>query len=378
MRITGPLARAAARRTRPDDLWDDARFRAARERDLAEPLTSIRSVLRATVVCLALAVLLTSGKLVEIADRQPLGADRDRWLDLAEGVDRVANFLSLNRPYDLVLQLRGAGDAAGRRVDTIDEVAIDAGLDPSAVGPSEVATAPTTTPPAGPTSSTTTTTTAPPALRTVTAADPLRVYVGGDSQAEFLGQAVATESGPRSLEVQLSYQISTSLARPDYFNWPAELAAMIDRDDPEAVVLFLGANEYQDMEAADGTQLVRGGEEWQLEWSRRLAITLDLLAGDHRHVYWVGQPPMRDGRVHESVALINALAEPVVAARPHATFVDIWDLFGGDGGYRERVTGPEGDEIRARVDDGIHLTRAAASWVSELVLSGFDTVWRFA
>jgi uncharacterized protein len=377
MRITGPLARAAARRTRPDDLWDDARFRAARELDLAEPLTNIRSVLRATVLCLALALLLTSGKLVEIADRQPLGADRDRWLHLAEGVDRVANFLSLNRPYDLVQELRGAGDAAGRRVDSIDEVATDAGLDPSIVGAPDVATVPTTTVSAASASSTTTTT-APPALRTVTAAHPLRVYVGGDSQAEFLGQAVATESGPRSLQVNVNYQISTSLARPDYFNWPAELAEMIENDDPEAVVLFVGANEYQDMEAGDGTQLVRGGEEWQVEWSRRLAITLDLLAGDHRHVFWVGQPPMRDGRVNEGVILINALAEPVVAARPDVTFVDIWDLFGGDGGYSERVTGSDGDEIRARVDDGVHLTRAAASWVSELVVSGFDTVWRFA
>lgn len=377
MRITGPLARAAARRTRPDRLWDDARFRAARESDLAQPLTSIRSVLRATIVCLALAVLLTSGKLVEIADRQPLGSSRDRWLGVAERVDRVANFVSLNRPYDLLLDLRGTGDEAGRRVDTIDEVAEEAGIDPSTVGPFDTATVTTTTPSAITTSTTITTTTTPPALRTVGATNPLRVYVAGDSQAEFLGQAVATESDPRALEVTANYQISTSLARPDYFNWPAELAEVIAGDDPEAVVLFVGANEYQDMEAGDGSQLVRGEEDWQAEWVRRLAITLDLLAADHRHVFWVGQPPMRDGRVNEGVALINALAEPVVAERPFATFVDIWDLFGGDGGYRELVTSPDGHEIRARVDDGIHLTRAAASWVSELVLAGVDAVWRF-
>jgi hypothetical protein len=388
VRFSDPLARAAARRAERTALWDDERFREARESDLAQPLTGISSVLRAMVVCVVLSILLTTGKLVEIAERQPLGASRDRWLELAEAVDRVANFLALNRPYDLIIDLRGAGDEAGQRIDTIDEVAARAGIDttrPSTsvttVPSSAVAPAPTDAATGDPSPTTTaatpTTTAAVPALRRVTAATPLTVHVAGDSQAEFLGQALATDSGDRSLDVTTDHQISTSLARPDYFNWPAELAEVIETDDPEAIVLFLGANEYQDMVSADGTRLVRGSEEWGEEWTHRLAITLDLIEADHRRVFWVAQPPMRDGRVNDGVALVNELAEPVIAARPHATFVGIWDLFGGDGDYRERVTGPDGDPIRARVDDGIHLTRDAAGWVADLVLAEMDQVWDF-
>ena len=92
MRITGPLARAASRRDRRDRPWDDERFRQAREHDLAQPLTSIRSVLVATGICLVMATLLTTDKLVEIAGRQPLGESRDRWLALAERKTRTVKW----------------------------------------------------------------------------------------------------------------------------------------------------------------------------------------------------------------------------------------------------------------------------------------------
>ena len=86
-------------------------------------------MLAAAAVCLGLAAMLVSGKLVEIAERQPLGESRDQWLGLASGLDRAANYLSLNRPYDLILDARGAGSAAGRQVESIDAVAAAVGID---------------------------------------------------------------------------------------------------------------------------------------------------------------------------------------------------------------------------------------------------------
>ena len=79
----------------------------------------------AVIVSLVMAGLLVSGKLVEIAERQPLGDSRNRWVDAAENVDRVANFLSLNRPYEFIMDLREVGDDAGEQVDTIEAVVTD-------------------------------------------------------------------------------------------------------------------------------------------------------------------------------------------------------------------------------------------------------------
>ena len=367
-----PLERATKPRDR-GETWTDEQFRAARESDLKERTVDVRRSVIAALSCLLLAALLTSGKIVEIAERRELGDARDRQLVMAERLDRVANFLSLNQPYDLILNIRGAGEDVGERVDDLSAfVASTTTLPPST-------TAPITTVTPGSTSSTTTTTTTTtvPSLRTVTALGPLTVYVAGDSQAEYLGQALTTEHRGWALDVEVADHISTSLARPDYFNWPAELAAVMADRSPEAVVLFIGANDHQSMAAADGSRLVEGTPEWQAEWTSRLELTLDLLVGVNRHVFWVTQPPMRDGDLLEGVTMINDLAAPVVAARRHVTSIDIWDLFGGDGGYVEYIITDDGDTIDARVGDGVHLTRSAANEVADLVLDQMEILWDF-
>ena len=382
MEHSDPLERATRQRER-GETWTDEQFRDARDTDLRERTSDVSAAVKSALTCLVLAALLTSGKIVEIAERQELGTTRDRQVDVANGVDRVANFLSLNRPYDWIQDVRGAGEDAGERVDTIEEVEPPAAIDdgeglgssdateddsPVADDPDDSAEDP---PPPS-------TTIAAFPLRTVDGAAPLIVYVAGDSQAEYLGQAITTESGDRALDVEVEDRISTSLARPDYFNWPAEITSMVDRLDPDAVVLFIGANDHQDMAAADGTRLVEGTVEWQQEWTRRLELTLDLLESDDRHVFWVTQPPMRDSGLDEGIDLINELAAPVVAERDFVSAIDIWELFGGSDGFSERIARADGDEIRARIDDGVHLTRNAASWVADIVFTEMDDVWSFS
>lgn len=391
MHISEALERATKGQAEPA-VWSDDRFVEAREHDLRERTVSFRAVVIANFVALGLAMLLTSGKLVEIAERQPFGESRDRWVSLAEGVDRVANFLSLNRPYDAITELRGFGNEAGQEFDSVDDL-IEAREDlnvPSASAPVVVipelpdSANPATSGAEGSTTSTapaTTTTTLPPApepIRTVTAADPLRVLVAGDSQSTYIYQSLLADTRGLPLKVEGRDLISTSLSRPDFFNWPAEAAAVADRESgPEAVVFFLGGNDYQDMVTGEGTVLTRGSPEWRTEWGRRLGILFDVLGADDTHVFWVGQPPMRDSDLNEGVAILNEISQAVIGTRTDVTMLSIWDQFGGAGPYQERIATPFGD-IRARVDDGVHLTRDAAAWVSDDLVELLKRYWSFA
>ena len=90
--------------------------------DHETPTKSVTASVLSATLCLGMAALLVSGKIVEIADRLPLGPDRDRWLEAATATDDLADSLSLNRPYDLLRDLRGAGDEAGQRIDVIGDV----------------------------------------------------------------------------------------------------------------------------------------------------------------------------------------------------------------------------------------------------------------
>ena len=90
--------------------------------DHETPTKSVTASVLSATLCLGVAALLVSGKVVEIADRLPLGPDRDRWLEAATETDDLASSLSLNRPYDLLRDLRGAGDEAGQQIDVIGDL----------------------------------------------------------------------------------------------------------------------------------------------------------------------------------------------------------------------------------------------------------------
>ena len=395
------------------------------------PAKPVRTTVLSATLCLGVAALLVSGKVVEIADRLPVGSGNDRWLEAATEVDRVAGGLGLDRPYDLLRDMRGAGDDAAQQIDVIpadaeairqmltddpdqdqpsataadeadpadtadssssadaaDETVPTDGTDPAdAAVPAETAdpadasdeTAPTIT-----TATTTvpTTTTEPPEPEyvrplTVSEQSPLRVCVAGDSQAFYLGHRLMASHLSDMLDIGLDQHHSTGLSRPDYFNWPVRFYAIADNNNPELVVATLGSNDWQDMRSEDGTRPRRGSDEWKAEWRRRVGLVFDVLEAPHRQVIWVGLPPARDDANREGFIIMNALAAEAAAERDFVTMIDIWDMFGGDGPYRESVPppgDPDGRPVDVRQDDGVHLNHAGAGWVIDLIEVEIDRI----
>ena len=387
------------------------------------PTKPLRASVLSATLCLGVAALLVSGKIVEIADRMPLGPDRDRWLEVATETDRMANRLALNRPYDLLRDLQGAGDDAGQQIDVIgdvedllqleldgvseqppaptttvtpDESAAVAtttvpttetpATDPSATDPSATdtpATDPSATDPSATDTSaadTTTTTTAPTTVPPepqgyrrpdpVSAEAPLRTFVAGDSQAFYLGHRLRDSRLSDVLEITLNQLHSTGLARPSYFNWPVHFFAVAAQFDPEVVVATLGSNDWQSMTAPVGHTLSRGSDEWRAEWRRRLGVAFDVLEAPHRQVIWVGLPPTRSDEFREGYAVMNQIAAAAVAERDFVTMIDIWDIFGGDEPYRDAVPppgDPEGRPVDVRQQDGVHLNQTGSRWVVDLI-----------
>ena len=129
MKITEALERAARHPVYLATDRTEEHYRAIRERDLVPPTTKVTTMLVAALTCLALAALLVSGKLVDIAERQPLGERRNLWVVGASNLDRASNYLSLNRPYDFILKIRGAGTGAGQQIDSIEAVAVAVGIE---------------------------------------------------------------------------------------------------------------------------------------------------------------------------------------------------------------------------------------------------------
>ncbi len=298
-------------------------------------------VLVVMLIALGLAALVNADALVERAERKPIGSERDRSLATWHPVQDISHVLQLHRLRLLADDLAGDDEDATSAVGTTEA--------PDAATPTTVPTR--------------------PELRRPTAADPLRVWVGGDSIVRDYGESFLRLAGDvPTVEAVLHYEISSGLTRPDYIDWPASLASDLEAHDPEAVVIMFGANDAQGLIAADGTTFEQVEEPgWQAEYTRRVASIMDQLQG--RLVFWVLQPPMRDGDFNARMRILNDIYRKQAASRPWIEIVETEPLFGdANGGYVELRELPGGGIEDLRQDDGIHLSREGADLLARHTL----------
>ena len=86
----------------------------------------------------------------------------------------------------------------------------------------------------------------PPPLAEPTAAQPLTILEIGDSLGQDLGFGLQDELGSDPFVKVVQDAVGdTGLSRPDYYDWPAHLAAELQQDDPQALIVFVGGNDGQ-------------------------------------------------------------------------------------------------------------------------------------
>ncbi|MBK6502032.1 MULTISPECIES: DUF459 domain-containing protein [Candidatus Neomicrothrix] len=307
-----------------------------------------QSVWLSYVIALLLFLMLTSGDLVRTVRAMDIGPVRAVTLPVAQGIDRVSNLLSINRPADAL------GAALGREVHDPPEQQVD--FKASKTTPED----------------------ATPPLREVTANVPLEVHVVGDSMGQPLGQLMesAAVKDP-TLDVTYEYKISSGLARPDYYNWPARLADVASEVKPEALVMMIGGNDAQELTDPGGNVVARPGTPgWSVEYRHRVDQVFDGLRADNRRLFWVLQPNVASAKHQASVVAMNTQVRESAADRPWVTLIDGPALTAGpDGGYADFVTLPDGKQISCRHGDGVHLTVGCTQLVSDATVDEIAKTW---
>ncbi len=197
--------------------------------------------------------------------------------------------------------------------------------------------------------------------------NPATVFIVGDSDAGTFGPYLQTLlDGTGVVETQLDYKVSSGLARPDFFDWPAEIDRKLPEVNPDIVVATFGGNDAQGL-AVDSGEFIIGDPvaneaEWTEEYQQRVGAVMDQLLEGGRTLIWVGIPNDDNPDVTARMAIQDRAAKAAAAERPDVIFIDTWKRFSGrDGGWAEFVIDPrdgEGKDVRA--DDGFHLNQTGA------------------
>ena len=200
--------------------------------------------------------------------------------------------------------------------------------------------------------------------------DPARVLIVGDSDAGTFGpylQRLLRESNV--VETELDYKVSSGLARPDFFDWHAELEAKVPVFDPDIVVVTFGGNDGQFLADRNGNSVVgqarpdADNSEWTAEYRDRVRRVVEYLTADPgRTVVWVGIPNHADPDVRFRMQVQDEAVKAELAEWPEVRFVDAWARFAGrSGGFAQFVIDPrDGQGKSVRAADGFHLNQVGA------------------
>ena len=212
-----------------------------------------------------------------------------------------------------------------------------------------------------------------PHLRTPTPADPLKLWVGGDSVTETFGtQMVRVSTSTGLFQGTLDFHVGTGLVVPSYFNWPLHLAQdVLPKVDPDVVVIMFGTNDGQNIRLADGTILTAFSQPWQDEYARRVGAVMDLLKSptNNRIVMWPGPPPMGPTTGTHGMDLISHIDWMEARTRPWVHYVDTWVYFSDAHLQFQHYLPSAGGQLSGlRQKDDIHMSDIGGTWLSWIVL----------
>jgi uncharacterized protein len=202
-------------------------------------------------------------------------------------------------------------------------------------------------------------------IRVPTPERKLRVAIVGDSLAAGLGYFAERVFRPRLVTVSGQGRISTGLARPDYFNWPFTMRRIVDRFDPDLVIVMLGENDHQSLQDVHGNReelILTAG--WPPAYRDRVLAMMRIATSRGAKVVWAGLPISADYRLREHSRRQNDLFEFAASISRDVVYFDSWDRFRDPaGGYTAYYR--EGNRvILIREGDGLHFNAVGYTLVA--------------
>jgi lysophospholipase L1-like esterase len=197
------------------------------------------------------------------------------------------------------------------------------------------------------------------------------LLVTGDSMAMPLDVETARRmaESDEDVDAQRDPHVGTGISKSGLVDW-GKLSTQHVRDrKPDAVVVFIGANEGFPLPGPEGGNVDCCGPDWAAAYANRARRMMNTYRqGGSARVYWLTLPIPRDDDFAEVARTVNAAIE--VAAQPFRAQVRVLDmagLFTPGGRYRDAMT-VDGRRRIVRDSDGIHLNNTGAGLAADKVL----------
>ncbi len=199
------------------------------------------------------------------------------------------------------------------------------------------------------------------------------MLVTGDSMSMPLDAEVARKLEGEDIEVIRDPQIGTGISVAEVGDWGSISVRQTREEEPDAVVIFIGANEGFPMPQPGGGDVECCGADWAAVYASRVRRMMDTYRqGGEARVYWLTLPMPREEKRQEIARVVNeAIAVGAQPFRVHVRVLDMAELFTPGGDYRDSME-VDGEERIVRDADGIHLNDEGAELAADAVLDALE------
>lgn len=200
----------------------------------------------------------------------------------------------------------------------------------------------------------------------------------GDSLVQPLDLELARSLAGGAVHVVRDPHIGTGISKTDLLDWGRLSTSQVKQDTPDAVVVFLGANEGFPMPGPGGKPVACCGAGWAAVYATRVRRVMDAYRrrGIGR-VYWLLLPAQRDGERQRVARTVDAAILAAAAAyRAQVRVLDLRPALTPGDRYSDTAT-VDGREQIVREPDGVHLNDTGAKVAERQVLAALRRDFRF-
>ena len=194
------------------------------------------------------------------------------------------------------------------------------------------------------------------------------LLVTGDSLSTPLDTSLARDLAPKGVKVFREPHLGSGISKSFLVDWGQLSADQVRKDKPDAVVVFIGANEGFPFERKGEKAVDCCGVAWATEYANRVRAMMNTYrAKGAAEVYWVKLMTPRSKARADIGRVVNAAID--VAAEPWKTQIHLIDTIGvfTPKGYRDAMP-INGEDTIVRMPDGIHLNDTGAAFLADIVI----------
>ena len=198
--------------------------------------------------------------------------------------------------------------------------------------------------------------------------DTYRILVIGDALAGGLGAGLTRMTDLETgFEVVNRFQEVSGIARPEVYDWVANLPNIMEGKDFKAVVVLLGSNDRQSIRAGD-FRFIFNTPDWIAAYRAKVDKLLDVLKARNVKIFWVAIPPMGDDLYDADMKLLTSMQKQEVENKG-GNFVDLrYAFLGPDGTYTDSGEDDTGVVRKLRSRDGVTFFKQGNNRFGQLLL----------